>query len=321
VLEFLESNILIRRFDGTIPLAISHSSPGALAAFGGKPWLNMEDNSKYLLLNNSCERIMAEIFDLQETINFLLDSILKIWNPTTSKSAAPNDKQIDMERVFELRERCRKRLNNVQRVIEAVNRDFEAQNKVLNIQESISVKRLTILASIYLPLSLSTSLLSMQTRFIHLNLLLYDFLGVFTIIGSATLLLFVVVRAILTLKSSYSRVMWSPIAAWKARHVPEKYASTEISFMLYSFNLYFFYLSLWLVFLVSFLVGMLYRVKLGAKILGFGLAGILAYLISGFLIVLILPGKRWRMLIRPLRQKVESPFLNALLDRLNSKAR
>src|SRR5207248_2743778 len=64
----------------------------------------------------------------------------------------------------------------------------------LNIQESEIVKRLTILAAVFLPLSLATGVLSMQTRFAHLGYLLYDLIGVFLLVGFIAILVFCILK-------------------------------------------------------------------------------------------------------------------------------
>ena len=53
----------------------------------------------------------------------------------------------------------------------------------------MSIKRLSIIASLFLPLTLAASILNIQTRFKDLGLRLFDFLGVALLIGAATLLI------------------------------------------------------------------------------------------------------------------------------------
>lgn len=47
-----------------------------------------------------------------------------------------------------------------------------------NVEQASSVSQLTLIAAFSLPLSLAAGILSMQTRFAQLDLLLYDFVGV-----------------------------------------------------------------------------------------------------------------------------------------------
>lgn len=66
-----------------------------------------------------------------------------------------------------------------------------AYRDTLDVYESRGVKRLTLLATIFLPLSLSASILAMNTRFRDLHLLLFDFVGVFFVLGSFALMIYV----------------------------------------------------------------------------------------------------------------------------------
>jgi hypothetical protein len=58
----------------------------------------------------------------------------------------------------------------------------------IGILEAESVKRLTILATVFLPLSLGTGLLSMQSRISNVHLVLYDYVG---LILNMALLIFI----------------------------------------------------------------------------------------------------------------------------------
>lgn len=61
---------------------------------------------------------------------------------------------------------------------------FEAQN----------VRLLSILASIFLPVSLACGLLSMQTRFADLHVLVYDFFGVLALLGILVGVIFIALK-------------------------------------------------------------------------------------------------------------------------------
>lgn len=121
--------------------------------------------------------------------------------------------------------------------------------------ESKRLSMLTILASIFLPLSLACGILSMQTRLKDLNYLLYDFCGV------VILLLTLVALLLLFVKESM------------------KIASRSSGFLLFLkrfFGVYFavIILSIWAFILSSFIVGMAVNVRLGGLLLGYGLAGL-----------------------------------------------
>lgn len=66
----------------------------------------------------------------------------------------------------------------------------------LNVNESRDVKGLTVLAAIFLPLSLSSSILAMSTRLVDLNIVLYDFVGVFFILSSMAIALYLSIRGV-----------------------------------------------------------------------------------------------------------------------------
>jgi len=64
------------------------------------------------------------------------------------------------------------------------------QSRRSDIRESNAVKRLTVLATIFLPLSLSTGILSMQSRLTKIHLILWDFVAIFLDLALIVLLLF-----------------------------------------------------------------------------------------------------------------------------------
>ena len=56
--------------------------------------------------------------------------------------------------------------------------NFNDQISRANIRESRAVRRLSILASLFLPLSLSATILSMQSRFVGIHLILWDYITI-----------------------------------------------------------------------------------------------------------------------------------------------
>ncbi|KAK2063272.1 hypothetical protein LY76DRAFT_601903 [Colletotrichum caudatum] len=70
-------------------------------------------------------------------------------------------------------------------------RDLQHQLDLLNlswnVNQSQNVKVLTLLATVFLPLSLSAGILSMNTRFKDLGDLMYDFIGVVVLLGALAL--------------------------------------------------------------------------------------------------------------------------------------
>ena len=208
---------------------------------------------RYIERLNRCETVLEDMHRLSEAIDFVVGVLLKDCERTVNAAA----KNIDWERVSTLQKLCHQRLNSTRRSIDRLNRSFDAQDKVHNIQESTSVKRLTILATIFLPLSLSTSILSMQSRFVDLKLKLYDFIGVFVIVGTVAVLILLIVSAVPRIRSSM-------------RHFRVSLRTRKLQAMLY----WWLCGIIWAIVLVSFIVGMFRDVILGQKILCYGFAGI-----------------------------------------------
>lgn len=140
---------------------------------------------------------------------------------------------------------------------DALNRYQEYLRDENALSESQSVKRLSILASVFLPASLASSILAMTTRFKDLGLVLYDFVGVFVVIASIAITSYVLIPSLVSsmkrqlrqLKMIIHRRTVSPMV-W--------YAS---------------YLAIpWAIILASFLVGMFSNLRNGGIILGAGFA-------------------------------------------------
>lgn len=125
-----------------------------------------------------------------------------------------------------------------------------------SIGESNRLSMLTILASIFLPLSLACGILSMQTRLKDLNYLLYDFCGVVVLLLTLVALLLLFVKGLTTIVSKRS--------GWD---------SSEKKFVTGAFAAI--VSSIWAVILASFIVGWAVDVRLGGLVLGYGLAGLI----------------------------------------------
>jgi hypothetical protein len=279
VLEFLTSGIYIQD-ESLFPFFSNRNLTAAycpdIALVLGFQTTQIPDVDDFVELMYKYESLLKTVQELTDAVEFLVNSISRSHN--TSSLLEPEDVALT-ERIFVLRNICSQRLKNVQRHIEQANRIFEATNKALNIRESISVKRLTILASIFLPLSLASSLLSMQTRLINLHLLLYDFLGVFFLVSSLAILIYFSVRVVLKLKSTWDKNQFLPWAAWKFTY---RSPTLKLKYQYKAIGLSIIYMSIWMVILTSFIVGMVFQVQLGLKILGYGFAGVLACVLCYF---------------------------------------
>ena len=141
-------------------------------------------------------------------------------------------------------------------------------------QEAESVRLLSILASIFLPLSLACGLLSMQTRFAHLHYLLYDFFGVIVLLGTTVALIFIVLRFYM---------LWKVLLTKLDRNrIFKTYIRSKLQTILSC------YLVLgWGLLLSSFLVGMIKDIRLGLKIFSAAAAiGLLTLLIPVGLVLI-----------------------------------
>jgi hypothetical protein len=130
-------------------------------------------------------RLVENAKDLKSPVEYI-DSNLNIGGT----QPLPADLQ---EHLIGLRFRCTQVVDIATRLVEMHQQDLKAFQDTQSIHESEGVKRLTILAAIFLPLSLSSSMLAMSTRFVDLHLLLFDFLGVFVLLGSIAICLYFMV--------------------------------------------------------------------------------------------------------------------------------
>jgi hypothetical protein len=155
------------------------------------------------------EGILRSVNNLVDSIRFVMAD-LKENNITTTQQ----------RRLKELEGLCSERSGNAKRALEALNRQLDYLTKRHSIREAKSIKILTILASLYLPLSLSASILSVQTPFravahnktknesdgtsnqdLEGTNLLFDFFGVFIVLATGTVFILYGIRSGLWLKS------------------------------------------------------------------------------------------------------------------------
>lgn len=125
-----------------------------------------------------------------------------------------------------------------------------------DMHEAQNVRLLSILASIFLPLSLACGLLSMQTRFSELHYLLYDFFGVLVLLGTTVAVILAALRSHLWWKRLLTKLEEDPLF----RDINPT-AQIVVPYCL---------VLGWGLLISSFLVGMIKDVGLGLKILGYG---------------------------------------------------
>lgn len=167
----------------------------------------------------------------------------------------------DDSMVRDLQQDCAFYMTSVFRLKEEVIEAQEIHAKRVNAKQADSVNQLTLLAAFFLPLSLASGVLSMQTRFSDLNLLLYDFVGVVIILAA--------IAMSLAALSRWGPSMYSYILTWKGglwvwHRFPHVQKVVKVCPLV-----------LWaLALLASFLIGMLQDVVFGLRILGYEAAGI-----------------------------------------------
>lgn len=226
-------------------------------------------DDRTLTTMNAYEEGLDEINELSESINFVAERLLE-HSSEQGEALVPHV----IEQILTLKRQCSWRRNFAEKAIARAHRELGARDTEHNIRESISVKRLSILATIFLPLSLSTSILSMNNRFKELNLILYDFLGVFTVVSSIAILILLLVSGFMKtnpLKFIFRKDV-DPVEGYQVV-LPWRISFLRIAMI------YIWLPALWAVVLVSFIVGMVKNVILGLKILGFGSAALLIYIL------------------------------------------
>lgn len=150
--------------------------------------------------------------------------------------------------------------------------DCESRQSAVEIKSAEDSARLTLLAAIFLPLSLSTSLLAMSTRLKNLHVLLYDFVGVAIVLSGLAIVFYGIVRSVRKLsrhaKKPHPNPGEAPYQLRKEVYLPHK---TFLSWPLYSLG--------YVLIAVSFLVGMLKDITIGWKFLVYSIPGVAACLL------------------------------------------
>lgn len=149
----------------------------------------------------------------------------------------------------------------------------------------------------------------MQTRLVDLGLKLYDFIGVFIVLGTAAVLILFTGRILSHIKWSRSGLILSPVRIWDGPDLKffdhPGFFRFKVNRRLQAIVVGFCYLALWIIVLVSFIVGMAKDVIFGLKILGFGSAGLVGMLslLEGLLVAHSAVAKRRA----PMERFLDSP--------------
>ncbi|GKT64741.1 hypothetical protein ColTof4_07138 [Colletotrichum tofieldiae] len=186
---------------------------------------------------------------------------------------------------LEIRGYCQEVKGCVSRLSASLEHDLKFLSLGRDMEQADSLQRLTVLATIFLPLSLAAAVLSMQTRFSDLGALLYDFFGVAVVLG-AFVLPFILFLSFLKFTTGHMMVEIE-------MRLADEHDSTSPA---YIFLRNFLRIALWIgipllgvLVVVSFLIGMFQDVGLGGKTLGYGLAGF-------FLVAVVSPVPLWMMI-------------------------
>jgi hypothetical protein len=153
---------------------------------------------------------------------------------------------------------------------------IELSKQIVDFDETKSVRRLTLLASLFLPLSLSAGILSIDKRASQLGARLYDFSGIFCIFFLLMLLVSPVISVLMAygekVQDCKTRIRFS------YRIPSDKWLLGLIRAMNRLFILLWFFLT------ISFIVGMSTNIQVGLIILGVGtgLGALSAIVVIGF---------------------------------------
>jgi hypothetical protein len=141
--------------------------------------------------------------------------------------------------------------------IQGLIEEGRTRSEYSNTNQAENLSRLTILATCLLPLSISATVLSMQTRFADLGILLYDLLGVTFLLGLIALTIFLVSKKLLAIRK-------------KQRFTVATFYFGRIG--LESSRMLLVYPTI-LLLTVSFLIGMFKNATVGLQVLGYEAAG------------------------------------------------
>jgi hypothetical protein len=181
-------------------------------------------------LSAKSKEAFKEIEDAEgilRSVNNLVDSIkcvIETLEPTNGPRTTPSSHEDFTKHKKQLLGLCSERGTNAQRALDALGRQLDYLTKRHAIREAKAIRILTILASLYLPLSLSASILGMQFPFKEIahvkkpeadedanrltgTNLLFDFFGLFVTIAAITAFLIYLIRLAIYLHAKGATVL------------------------------------------------------------------------------------------------------------------
>lgn len=200
--------------------------------------------------------------EFSNCISALVETTRSLIEVMRSRLASSQDCESLLCLMAEMEGHCSALTTTMARLNSSLERRLKLFEVSKNVKEQARNWLLSILASVFLPLSLATSILSMQTRFADLHLLLYDFCGVMVLLATLVLLVLFVI--------TFLHFCRERLAKFEVNHMFGTIVSRVTTFT------FFVLLGIsWMITMASFLYGMLADVKVGLKILGFGAACVL----------------------------------------------
>jgi hypothetical protein len=280
VLNFLHTDLL---FSLETLLSLTRSIQDKARNYGYRN-LSYSAVEKHNIEGSRYETLVDSAQDLVDAIEFVISSITRTREEISPRADDSNTSPANVseaqEEFFERIHGACTQLSKQASRIQAYNeRRYNLYVSELNIRGSLSVKRLTALATGFLPLSLGASLLAMDTRFANLNFLLYDFVGV------GLLLFFLMFIVYFLLKQIVRTRGWRPFGEvllkvniqnmklnsyerrrqQKLQKGARLFEKIKVIFGGFAGTYT----------VISFLVGMFASVSLGLRVWGYGIAGML----------------------------------------------
>lgn len=246
--------------------------------------------------------------DLLQTTTLALQYLPTKVSPHCNATARTEQEEMYLSREEEQKDSaemiCRIFKAQTERLISSIGNEREEEVHRSRIAESNSLKRLTVIASLFLPLSLAASILNLQTRFQDLDLKLFDFVCVSIVIGTITLI-FSRIYGLFSDPHSHGRGLSQLNTAvqdlsmyWHSWTKPGRRARLSL---LRSFL----EAGILLALAASSLCGMLKSVTFGLIVLGCGVAGVLLIGIMFFKVLDrldVLPSLHWA--VKPIRVRI-----------------
>ncbi|KAI0122676.1 hypothetical protein F4814DRAFT_217664 [Daldinia grandis] len=192
--------------------------------------------------------------ELVATMESLLDVVIGI---TEKENDVPDQQDGLLVLGKALRGCCKDIRLRLSRFSDGLEHSLRFLSMARELNQSGNVQNLTLLATIFLPLSLAAGVLSMQSRFKDLGTLLYDFFGVVVLLATIVVLFLGAMFILANVKELESRLLKYGVY----RQFGRRLLLGLSALILITFGA---------LVLSSFLVGMFKDVVLGASILGYG---------------------------------------------------